>query len=231
MLSPPRKKSSRPRVRTVCTLVCLISCLALCASAEENPTLTFTLDFPGSEPSHYRISISSDGHATYDSDGKLTAESEDDPFHLDFSLSESTRTRAFDLAKRANYFQGEIDSRKRNLASTGTKTLAYKDAEHNTQATYNYSPIPAVEQLTQLLQNLSTTLEFGHRLQYYHRYQKLALDEQLKRMEEMSKQNTLGELQAIAPILQQIVNDNSLITPVRVRAQRLLAEAGNAPSR
>ncbi len=231
MFSRPCKKLSCLRIKTTWTLLALISSLALCASAEENATLTFTLDFPGSEPSHYRISISSDGHATYDSDGKLTAESEDDPFHLDFSLSDSTRTRAFDLAKRANYFQGEIDSHKRNLASTGTKTLAYKDAQRSTQATYNYSPIPAVEQLTQLLQNLSTTLEFGHRLQYYHHYQKLALDEQLKRMEEMSKQNTLGELQAIAPILQQIVNDNSLITPVRVRAQRLLAEAGNAPNR
>jgi len=200
------------------------------AHAQDNATLTFTLDFPGSEPSHYRLSITSDGHAAYDSDGKLNAESESDPFHLDFSVSEPTRARAFDLAKRANYFQGDINSHKRNLASTGTKTLAYKDAQRNTQATYNYSPVQAVEDLTQLLQNLSTTLEFGHRLEYYHRYQKLALDEQLKRMEEMSKQNTLGELQAIAPILQKLVNDNSLITPVRARAQRLLAQASLPPS-
>ena len=49
-------------------------------------------------------------------------------------------------------------------------------------------------------------------------------------MEEMWKQNTLGELQAIAPMLQQIVNDTSLINPVRARAQRLLAQAGTTPS-
>jgi len=225
-----REKSPRLRIGIPWRLFCLIFCFGLCASAQQNATLTFTLDFPGSEPSHYRISISSDGQATYDSDGKLSAESESDPFHLDFSLSESARARVFDLAKRANYFQGDLDSHKRNLASTGTKTLAYKDAEHTTQASYNYSPVPAVEELTRLLQNLSTTLEFGHRLEYYHRYQKLALDEQLKRMEEMWKQNTLGELQAIAPILQQIVSDNSLITPVRARAQRLLAQAGAAPA-
>jgi hypothetical protein len=200
------------------------------AGSNANATLTFTLDFPGSDPSHYRLSVSSDGHATYDSDGKLTPESEGDPFHAAFSISEPTRARIFDLAKRANYFQGDVDSHKRNLASTGTKTLAYKDAQHNTQASYNYSPLPPVQELTQLLQNLSTTLEFGQRLAYYHRYQKLALDDELKRMEEMSKQNSLGELQAIAPILQQIVSDTSLITPVRSRAQRLLVQATAAPS-
>ena len=42
----------------------------------------------------------------------------------------------------------------------------------------------AVQQLTQLFQSLSTTLEFGRRLEYFHRYQKLALDEELKRMED-----------------------------------------------
>ena len=80
--------------------------------------------------------------------------------------------------------------------------------------------MPAVQQITQLFQNLSTTLEFGRRLQYYHHYQKLALDEELKRMEEMAKENDLAELPAVVPILQQIANDTSVINPVRARAQR-----------
>ena len=130
------------------------------------------------------------------------------------------------MAKRAHYFQGDIDSKKRNLASTGSKTLAYKDDQRSTQATYNYSSLAAVQELTQLFQNLSATLEFGHRLQYFHHYQKLALDDELKRMEETAKQNGLTELAAVAPILQQIANDNSVINPVRARAQRLLERAG-----
>ena len=69
--------------------------------------MTFTLDFPGSEPSHYAISVSSDGHSTYDSDGKLSPDSEGDPFHLDFSMSAETSQRIFELAERAHYFQGE----------------------------------------------------------------------------------------------------------------------------
>ncbi len=83
-----------------------------------------------------------------------------------------------------------------------------------------------MEELTSLFQSMSTTLEFGRRLQYFHHYQKLALDEELKRMEEMSKENSLQEISAIAPILQQIETDQSVINVVRARAQRLLERAG-----
>jgi len=212
-------------------LTLLIVCFPLVALAEDSASVTFTLDFPGSDPSHYRMWISSDGHGTYDSDGKLNPEAESNSFHIDFTLSNATRSRIFDLAKRAHYFQGDLDSHKRNIASTGAKTLAYKDAKLNTQASYNYSPNQPVEELTGLLQNLSATLEFGQRLEYYHRYQKLALDEELKRMEEMWNQNGLAELQVVAPTLQRIVNDPSLIITVRSRAQRLLALSGEEPAR
>jgi len=196
------------------------------ARAQEAAVVTFTLDFPGSEPSHYAISVSSDAHSTYDSDGKLSPDSEGDPFHLDFSLSSETSRRVFDLAEKAHYFQGEIDSKKKNLASTGAKTLTYKDSSRNTKATYNYSPMVPVQQVTALFQNLSTTLEFGRRLQYFHHYQKLALDEELKRMEGIADQDNLEEMAAVVPILRQIVTDTSVINPVRARAQRLIERAG-----
>ncbi len=188
--------------------------------------MTFTLDFPGSEPSHYVISVSSDGHSTYESDGKLSPDSDADPFHLDFAVSPTTSKTIFELAKRAHYFQGQIDSNKRGLASTGAKTLTYKDVRQSGTATYNYSPIVAVQQITQLFQSLSLTLEYGRRLQYFHRYQKLALDEELKRMEEMAHEDSLQELPAVVPILQRIANDSSVINPVRARAQRMIERAG-----
>jgi hypothetical protein len=191
------------------------------------PTVTFTLDFPGSEPDHYVISVSEDGRASYDSDGKLSVESaEGDTFHLDFILSPAARARVFDLTKRAHYFEGQIDSKNKKLASTGTKTLTYKDAQKSTSATYNYSPVAAVAELTSFLQSLSNTLEVGHRLDYYLRYQKLALDEELKKMEEMSNGGELQEVSAVAPILQKIADDPAVIKVVRARAERMLQLAG-----
>ena len=135
---PARAGYSRPH-RTFCLLLLVIG-LHVAARAQGKAVVTFTLDFPGSEPSHYAISVASDGHSSYDSDGKLSPDSEGDPFHLDFSMSSETSRRIFDLAERAHYFQGEVDSRKKSLASTGVKTLTYKDSGRSARATYNYSP-------------------------------------------------------------------------------------------
>jgi hypothetical protein len=187
----------------------------------------FALDFPDSIPDHYKMAVFADGSATYDSTGKLTPESDPpDPFHLEFQITPATKTKIFDLAARAKYFEGKVDSGKKGLASTGDKTLTYQDGQRRVEAHYNYSLNPVVQALTALFQNMSTTLEFGRRLAYYHQYQKLALDDELKRMDEMNRSGEMAELQAIAPILKAIVADTSVMNVSRNRAQRLLALAG-----
>jgi len=214
------------RSRLVLALCCGLvfsGTLSLSRAESGSASLSFTFDFPGSEPSHYVISVASDGKASYDSNGKLTMDSEpDQPFRLEFPVSPQTCARLFELVKKAKYLRGQIDSKKQGLASTGIKTLAYKDAQNSNQATYNYSPIAAVQQLTDLFQSMSGTLESGRRLEYFHRYQKLALDEELKRMEDQSSHGQITELSAISPVLKEIVADPSVITVVRARAQRLL---------
>lgn len=146
-------------------------------------------------------------------------------------VSPATRERIFDLAARANYFSGDINYAKRNIANTGEKILTYKDAQRSTEAKYNYSTNPTVQQLTALFQGLSTTLEYGRRLEEDYHYQKLALDEQLKGMEEQADQNVLVEVEAVAPILKKIAADSSVLNVTRARAQRLLAKAGTTASK
>jgi len=216
----------RPVLRIVFTLVAIAGSLP--GGAQAVPTVSFEFSFPGSEPERYEIVVPLQGEASYASNGKLTANSDSDDFKAAFRLSETTRGKIFDLAKRADYFQGELDSKKK-VASTGAKTLQYKDDQKSTTQTYNYSTIASVQQLTQLFQDLSTTLEFGRRLDYYHRYQKLALDDELKRMEDMQRDNSLAEVPAVGSILNEIVTDSTLINPVRARAQRILAKAGIVP--
>jgi len=213
---------------SLAVLASLIVGLLAPAQAQQTiiPAVTFTCDFPGSEPDHYAVSVAEDGGATYESNSRLNESAADEPFHSAFTVSQASRNHVFDLAKRAHYFEGEIDSKKKNLASTGVKTLTYKDAQKSTHATYNYSPLPAVEELTAFFQSLATTLEFGHRLDYYLHYQKLALDEELKRMEEISNSGGLTEVPAVAPILQKIADDPAVIKVVRARALRLLQAGG-----
>jgi hypothetical protein len=191
-----------------------------------SPTVAFTLDFPNANPSHYEITIDRAGHGRYVSNGQLEKDSSPtDPAPLEFTISNRVRDQIFDLAQRAHYFSGKVDSGRKNIANTGTKTLTYKDGEHNGSATYNYSTSAPVEQLTAIFQGLSETLEFGRRLSFFHKYQKLALDEDLKRMEELQNDNNLGDIQAIAPVLKEIADDQSVMNVARARALRLMATA------
>jgi hypothetical protein len=227
MLCPRRQIAGRAHAGPLHLLLVLICCVPYALAQGPPPaTVKFSLDFPGSDPEHYAITVASDGHSTYESNGKLSVQAEEgDPYRLEFSLSQTAVNHIFDQAKRARYFDGEIDSKKKNIASTGAKVLAYKDATRRTQASYNYSPNPAVQELTRFFQNLSGALEFGRRLQFDYRYQKLALDEELRSMEAFTDLDPEG-LRAISPILNQIAHDPTVINVVRARALKLLAIAG-----
>jgi hypothetical protein len=211
----------------VLPIVLFLSTFAHTQQSSATATVGFTLDFQGANPSHYEISIASDGRGSYSSNGQLNQQSEPaDPAPLQFTISDSVRTQIFDLVKKSHYFSGKIDSGRKNIANTGNKVLTYKDPDHNSQATYNYSPVPAIQDLTAVFQGLSTTLEFGRRLTYFRKYEKLALDEDLKRMEQMQRESNLGDLQAISPVLNGLANDTSVMNVSRARALRLLALAG-----
>ena len=217
-----RQPQGRHNLRRI-AFVALFSLLCrLPAHAATPATVTFTLDFPNSDPDHYSIAVVSDGHAHYECVARISADSDDrDNYQADFTVSDATRARIFELAAQADYFSGKIDSSKK-VAFTGAKKLAYKDGQRDSFATYNFSPKPAVQDLTALFQNVAATLEFGRRLAYYHRYQKLALDDETKHMEDQARRGDLAELQAVRPVLQEIFDDPSVMNVVRARAQRIM---------
>jgi hypothetical protein len=228
-------------------LVFLLSPLLAISQTDAAAQVTFTLDFPNSQPEHYSIRVQSDGAGRYQSSSRSSADSgeadadgtdardadsrNNDPrnnnsFDLNFAVGANTRQKIFDLAAKAGYFQKDLDSHHKGIAFTGKKTLSYKDANRSGESSYNYSSSAAVQELTGLMQGLGSTLEFGRRLQYDLRYQKLALDEELKRMEEMWHSHQLVEVAAIQPLLDRIISDPSVINMTRARAQRLLQSEG-----
>jgi hypothetical protein len=192
------------------------------------PVITFTLDFPHSNPAHYSMAVDQTGHARYEGSVKTWEDAEEQNYQVEFEVSAGNRQRIFEWAKQAHYFAGGIDSGNRKVAFTGTKILSYRDGPRSNTAQYNYSSVEPVRELTALFQNMAGTLEYGRRLAYYHLYQKLALDEELKRMEAQAKSGELSEIQAVAPVLQEIVDDASVINVVRVRAKELVQMGSSA---
>ena len=204
------------------------------------PLVTFELAFPGATPSHYSIAVESSGRAAYRSDD-IGAQGEresaaGDPYLVKFIVSEPTRSRIFQLAKEVNYFQGNFNYTKTRVADTGTKTLSYSEGPADsfatptigkrTQTVYNYSQNPSIQQLTTIFQQISATLELGRRIDYLHRFDKLGLDAELKRADEMAGENQLLEIQAIAPSLRAVADDYSVLHIARQHAEHLLEQAG-----
>jgi hypothetical protein len=201
----------------------MVAAVNLTGQAVEPASVTFSLNFPTSDPERYSISLDSDGHAKYECFAKISEDSEEhEAYQTEFRFSQGGRTRVFDLAAQSHYFSGKIDSGNRKIAFTGAKKLTYRDVSRNNGAEYNYSTLAPVQQLTELFQRVAATMEFGRRLAHNHRYQKLALDDELKHMESQAQDNQLAELQAVEPVLREIFEDTSVMNVVRARAQRLI---------
>jgi len=200
------------------------------------PTVTFSFKLEGGTPSYYAIAVQSDGKAAYRSDAPEREAAEvaatpsstpqEDPFVTRFVMSQAARERVFQIAQQLDYFHGDWDYRKTRIANMGAKTLIYADPQKHFETSYNWSQNPLLAEVTKLFQGVSATLEFGRQLQDHSHYGKLALDDDLKRMEDAA--NDLAELQAIQPVLEKIVHDKSIMHVARVRAQRLLDKIAGA---
>ena len=202
------------------------------ATAQTQPAAAVSFDFafPGATPPHYSIAVESNGHASYRSDNAAS-----DPYVKEFIISKSTCTRIFQLAREAKYFKGDFNYSKGHIASMGSKTLTYTEPVAGqsgmpgggvrNQTVYNYSENRPIQQLTTVFQSLSNTVELGQRLQFHHRFDKLGLDAELKAAEDMAQSGQLLELQIIAPVLQDVAEDTSVLNIARERARRLLKSA------
>jgi hypothetical protein len=196
------------------------------------PTVTFQFEFTGANPSHYAVSVDTTGRAAYtstspqDENAGVTASGQkaaDEPYATKFTVSPETAQQIFDLTKRLNYFDGKFDYTKTRVANTGAKTLIYGDPTRHFETTLNWSQNQDAMDLVRIFQNLSATLEFDLRLRHQMRYQKLALEDTLKELQEASTHNNVTELRLLAPTLQKIASDTSILHIARRRAQELLA--------
>jgi hypothetical protein len=199
------------------------------ADIPSTPTVTYDVFWEPATPQGYTVTVSEAGSAKYvsrnptkppDANGQ-----HDDDYALDFTVSAATCDKIFSLAKQAGYFNGDFAYRKHAVASTGKKTLSYADEVRQFQTRYDYSENPVIEELTSLFSGISNTIEYGRRLRFKRRFDKLGLEAELKGMEHLAETKNLAELQLIAPLLEDLANDSSVLNIARQRARRLLAQA------
>ena len=66
------------------------------------------------------------------------------------------------------------------------------------------------------------TVDFGRKLAYQYRYDKLGMNDRLKELEDLQASHGVEELQIIAPMLRKIWKDPNLMNISRQTAERLL---------
>ncbi len=213
------------------SLTLAITSWAQNASPNENtaiPTVTFNCLWEAATPQEYTITVRSTGSTRYVATNptrKSQDQAEDPVYDKQFTLSSAGSAKVFALTAQAKYFNGDFDYKKHAIANTGRKTLTYADISRNFQTTYNWSENPAIDQLTRFFQGVSSTIEYGRRLQFQLRYDKLGLEAELKSMEDQAQNQYLAELQIIAPVLESVVDDSAVMHIARQRARRLLQRA------
>ena len=97
---PFRSLRMQARFRQTATVFTFLLFSGVLGSAADPATVTFSIDFPNSSPEHYSIDVQSDGRSHYESSGKISADSDvRDDYKTDFTFSDSTRARIFELAE------------------------------------------------------------------------------------------------------------------------------------
>lgn len=189
------------------------------------PAVTFDFEWSQGIPwQTYSITVRADGSTHFQgTPAPDTATGGDtDLFQQDFTMSEANRSKIFDLAKKLNYFQSDFDSHLKRIAQTGSKTLEYTSATTHGSTSYNWSQNADVQELTRLFLAIANTLDYGRKLTFQYRFDKLGMDARLKELEDMRADHHVEELNAIAPILRKIADDPDMMHISRQTAQQLL---------
>ena len=79
-----------------------------------------------------------------------------------------------------------------------------------------------MQELTRLFLAVANTLDYGRKLTFQYRFDKLGMDARPKELEDMRADHHVEELNAIAPILRKIADDPNMMHISRQAAQDLL---------
>lgn len=216
---------------------------------QQDASIVFKFSWKYGKPSDYIITLHRNGQVDYVSDDHSLSSPQErnqpvesnseqlvqamdaasqERFTKQFQATDPIRDKIFSLAEQVKFFDGQFDFTAHPIAQTGSKALAYQDSTRRTSTTYNYSENPSIQALTEIFQGISLTIESGRKLDFDRRFDKLSLDQDLKAMDALSKDGHLYEVQAIAPMLQRIATDRTVLHIAQQAAQRILTRAGLA---
>ncbi len=220
--------------------ICAAQTVAMAADASKSsqPEVSFQFERPGLAVPRFTLLVREDGTGTYKAEeapvsGGNASVQPTTGKQIDraITLSQPTVANLFKTARALDHFNIECASKAKNIADTGKKTLTYSGADGHGSCTYNYSENKTVMSLTDTFQAIAFTLDEGRRLDFLHRYDRLGLDAEMESLSHEHDMKRALELGTIAPTLTSLANDDALMQRVRIRAVKLLDQAGDKNSK
>ncbi len=213
--------------------------LALLLGAGQEPAkVTFHLDREGLEIPRFTLAVDERGDAVYHAEVALPkslpatqpgepAEPSAPPPAIDrkVTISAETTAKIFALAREADRFHTACESKAKNVANMGNKTLTYAGPDGAGTCVYNYSDTKAVMALTDIFLAVQQTLEMGRQMDFKRRFDRLGLDAVMISLSQMLEAHQAMEVGTIAPSLRTIASDTELMQRVRLRAAKMLEQA------
>ncbi len=220
-------------MRSLLLLLALAGPAAAQQPASEAAVLTFHFVRAGLPVPEYTLSVREDGSGTYAATyaepaggnaaypADYSARATPGQMNRPIVLSHGTTARMFERVRNADHLRN-CESREKNVADTGAKTLTYTAADTTLTCTYNFTENKAVAALTETFQGIAQTLDAGRTIEFKHRFDRLGLDKELSYLTEEVQSGRALEVATIAPVLQSLCDDQQVMERVRRRAAGLL---------
>ena len=143
------------------------------------------------------------------------------------TLSPKTTTLLFERVRDPYGIRAGCESKVKNIADTGKKTITYTSAQGSSHCSYNYTENKSVAAMTDTFQGIAETLDEGRMIEQQHRYDRLGLDHQLSILSDNLRDGRALEVSTIAQVLQSLCDDAQVMDRVRKRAAGLLQASTN----
>jgi hypothetical protein len=195
--------------------------LAGIACAADQPRISFTKVFPGSDPAYMAVTIDKDGAVTY----REAKDEEPETFKLEPDMVQAI----FDLADKLDHFKRPLESGLK-VARTGDKTFRWENGADTSEAKFNYSADENARLLQDWFERISETERAMMNLRRAIRFDKLGVNDAVLRVDTAWSQKRLVGREQFLPLLDRVAKNEGFVNLARDRAARLAGDlrAANA---
>ncbi|MGH9652787.1 MAG: hypothetical protein ACRD6B_04900 [Bryobacteraceae bacterium] len=179
-------------------------------------TITYTRNFPGSQPPYFSVSVNRSGALQY-------KESPKGNHPVRAQLSKADTDAIFSMARKLGYFKKPLESHLK-VANTGKKTFRYQDGATSSEATFNYSTDHVAQELQTRFENIADTERAYIALNRDVHYYKLGVNDSLAQVEALWLNHQLAAPLQFVPLLDRIASHQAFMHIMRERAARLKSE-------